>query len=178
MHRVALVAALLSAALTANAGAASAPDNGAGWEPTPVSTPLYGTKKPSEDPATQQHFVTAKDGVQLFVETWLPAAKDGNVPPARVPTIMIMTPYVTEGVERYTDRNLANVISYFTARGFAVAQADVRGAGESGGCLEQTSTNQIDDGARFVEYLGKDAPWSNGSVGMYGISYDGETQIS
>ena len=89
-----------------------------------------------------------------------------------------MTPYVTEGVERYTDRNLENVISYFTARGFAVAQGDVRGTGESGGCLEQTSTNQIDDGARFVEYLGKDAPWSNGSVGMYGISYDGETQIS
>ena len=76
------------------------------------------------------------------------------------------------------DRNLENVISYFTARGYAVAQGDVRGTGESGGCLEQTSTNQIDDGARFVEYLGKDAPWTNGSVGMYGISYDGETQVS
>jgi predicted acyl esterase len=37
---------------------------------------------------------------------------------------------------------------------------------------------QIDDGARVVEYLGRDAPWSNGSVGMYGVSYDAETQLS
>jgi predicted acyl esterase len=179
MHRRAGALAILAALCAAtSAQAASAPDRGTAWEPTPVSQPLYGTKAPSEDPAAQQHTVIAKDGVKLFIETWLPKASGASVPPAKVPTILIMTPYVTEGVQRYTDRSLANVISYFTARGFAVAQGDVRGTGESGGCLEQTSVNQIDDGARFVEYLGRDAPWSNGSVGMYGISYDGETQVS
>jgi predicted acyl esterase len=174
-RRPVLLALLVSLLGAGSAGAASAPDRGTAWEPTPVSQPLYGTKNPTSD---QQHVLTARDGVKLFVETWLPAAKNGAVPPTRVPTILIMTPYVTEGVQRYPSRNLENVITYFTARGFAVAQGHVRGTGESGGCLEQTSANQIDDGARIVEYLGRDAPWANGSVGMYGISYDGETQIS
>ena len=29
-----------------------------------------------------------------------------------------------------------------------------------------------------IEYLGRDAPWADGNVGMYGHSYDAETQIS
>ncbi len=69
-------------------------------------------------------------------------------------------------------------VEYMTARGYAVARHHVRGTGNSGGCLEQTAMDQIDDGARVVEYLGRDAPWSNGKVGMYGASYDAETQIS
>lgn len=109
----------------------------------------------------------------------MPAAKDGNVPPEKVPTILIMTPYVRQGTIRYPGvGRVPPFIEYFTARGFAVSQTHVRGTGESGGCLEQTGPNQIDDGARVVEYLGRDAPWSNGNVGMYGRSYDGETQVS
>src|SRR5688500_12760190 len=175
-----LVTALLTALLLlpAAAHAASAPDAGAPFAPVPDSMPLYGTKAPDADPATQRKVVAAADGIDLFVETWLPAAKDGRTPPAKVPTILIMTPYVTEGQERYPDRNLEPIVAYFTARGYAVAQHHVRGTGSSGGCLEQTADKQIDDGARIVEYLGKDAPWSNGNVGMYGHSYDAETQVS
>ncbi|MDQ3957811.1 MAG: CocE/NonD family hydrolase, partial [Actinomycetota bacterium] len=128
------------------------------------------------DPDVQQHFVEGHDGTQLYVETWLPAEKDGKVPPKKIPTILIMTPYVSQGVEEYPGE--PSFIEYFNARGFAVAQHHVRGTGESGGCLEQTSSDQIKDGAAVVEYLGKEAPWSNGRVGMYGASYDAETQIS
>lgn len=170
MHRALGLIAALSLAAPA---AAAVSDRGTAWEPAPASQPLYGKAT-----QTDQRFVTAHDGVPLFVETWLPKAQDGNVPPAKVPTVLIMTPYVTQGVERYPSRNLENVIEYFNARGYAVSQTHVRGTGESGGCLEQTAANQIDDGARVIEHLGRDAPWSNGSVGMYGISYDGETQIS
>ncbi|MDQ4004977.1 MAG: CocE/NonD family hydrolase, partial [Actinomycetota bacterium] len=152
------------------------------FDPTPASQPLYGTQAPSVDPATQRVYVEAHDGVDLFVETWLPAAKDGNVPPEKVPTILIMTPYVRQGTVRYPavgpGGRVAPFIEYFTARGYAVSQHHVRGTGESGGCLEQTGPNQIDDGARVVEFLGRDAPWSDGNVAMYGRSYDGETQLS
>ena len=179
-----LAAALAAAGLLAAAGAVSAqvaaddaPAPGAVFEPAPASQPRYGTKDPAADPTVQRTVVAAVDGVGLYVETWLPAEKDGVAPPERVPTILIMTPYVSQGVKRYTGaRN--DVIAYFTERGYAVAQAHVRGTGESGGCLEQTAAHQIDDGARIVEYLGRDAAWSDGNVGMYGISYDGETQIS
>jgi X-Pro dipeptidyl-peptidase len=168
---ITVTVAVLACAATAHAE--SAPDGGRAFEPRPKSAPLYGTKA-----ETHQQVVEASDGVDLFVETWLPEAKDGNVPPAKLPTILIMTPYVQPGVQRYIDRSRINVIEWFTQRGYAVAQHHVRGTGASGGCLEQTAELQIDDGARVVEWLGRDAPWAEGNVGMYGISYDGETQIS
>ncbi|MFN2589512.1 MAG: CocE/NonD family hydrolase, partial [Actinomycetota bacterium] len=51
----------------------------------------------------------------------------------------------------------------------------VRGTAKSGGCLEQDGINQQRDFGTVVEYLARQ-PWSNGRVGSYGISYDGETQ--
>ena len=160
------------------AHAASAPDAGTPWEPAPASRPVFGTKPPADDPARQRKVVEAGDGVDLYVETWLPAARDGRTPPERVPTVLIATPYVQQDTERYTTRNRASVVQWFTQRGYAVAQHHIRGTGESGGCLEQTAEHQIDDVARIIEYLGRDAPWADGNVGMYGISYDGETQVS
>ncbi|HEX2087304.1 MAG TPA: CocE/NonD family hydrolase [Solirubrobacteraceae bacterium] len=169
-----LAAALLAGLLLAStASAASAPDAGRPFEPRPLSKPLYGTQA-----ETHRHVVEAADGVDLFVETWLPAPKDGNAPPARLPTILIMTPYVDAGQQRYTTRNLVNIVDWFTARGYAVSQHHVRGTYQSGGCLEQTADMQIDDAARVIEYLGRDAPWADGNVGMYGHSYDAETQVS
>lgn len=178
---LALAALLLAAASPPVARAASAPDAGRPLEPTPASQAVYGTQPPDEDPPTQRTRVEGHDGTELYVETWLPAEREGKVPPAKVPTILIMTPYVAQGIEAYPENEEAGIpstIEYFTSRGYAVAQHHVRGTGESGGCLEQTSANQIEDGARVVEYLGRDAPWSDGNVGMYGASYDAETQIS
>ena len=159
------------------AHAASPLKTGKAFRPKPASRALYGTKPPSANPEVQTHVVEAADGVDLYVETWLPAPKNGKQPPKKLPTILIMTPYVFPGDERYVAEE-PTFIEYMTARGYAVAQHHVRGTGASGGCLEQTAENQIDDGARVVEYLGKDAPWTNGRVGMFGRSYDAETQIS
>jgi predicted acyl esterase len=179
MRRISLVLAALvlgSMFQTGQAAAKSPLKTGKAFRPKALSKPLYGTQPPSEDPELQQHYVEGEDGVNLYVETWLPAAKNGNKPPAKVPTILIMTPYVVQGQERYTEED-PSFITYMTSRGYAVAQHHVRGTGESGGCLEQTAAHQIDDGARVVDYLGK-AQWSNGRVGMFGRSYDAETQIS
>jgi X-Pro dipeptidyl-peptidase len=180
--RALLALSVLASCLAPTAASAlSAPDKGKAWQPRPVSKALYGTKSPDQDPDKQRHYVVGHDGTDLYVETWLPAPKDGNTPPKKIPTILIMTPYVSQGVEEYPesqDPHVPGFIDYFTARGYAVAQHHVRGTGESGGCLEQTAADQIKDGAYVVEYLGKDAPWTNGRVGMYGVSYDAETQIS
>lgn len=180
MRRIALVLVLLVAASMLPAPpvfAASPLKKGTAFKPKPESKPLYGTKPPADNPDVQQHVVEAADGVDLYVETWLPKSKGGHTPPNKLPTILIMTPYVFPGEERYVAET-PTFIQYMTARGYAVAQHHVRGTGASGGCLEQTAANQIDDGARVVRYLGKDAPWSNGRVGMFGRSYDAETQIS
>ncbi|MGH2729180.1 MAG: CocE/NonD family hydrolase [Actinomycetota bacterium] len=175
---LAVIIALAAGLVPTAAWGRSAPDDGVAFVPRPGSKALYGTKSPDQDPETQRHYVEGHDGVDLYVETWLPAPKDGHKPPSKIPTVLIMTPYVSQGVEEYPSNPPGGFIAYMTARGYAVAQHHVRGTGESGGCLEQTAANQWDDGARVVEYLGKEAPWSNGRVGMYGISYDGETQVS
>ncbi len=173
---LAAAAALLTGGAVSAAPAAPAV-KGQVFAPAPQSKPLYGTKDPSEDPARQRAVVTAADGVELYLETWLPAPEAGRTPPKRIPTVLIMTPYVVQGQRRYGGER-GDAIEWFTQRGYAVTQAHVRGTGESGGCLEQTAANQIEDGSRIVQYLGRDASWTNGKVGMYGISYDAETQIS
>lgn len=179
----AAVAACLSVALAilllapATARAKSPPDRGRAFEPRSLSKPLYGTKDPSEDPDRQRHYVKAHDGVDLFVETWLPAPKDGLRPPNKIPTILVMSPYPGQGEEWYAYEH-PYLVRYFTSRGYAVAQHHIRGRNNSGGCINETGPDQIDDGARVIEYLGRDAPWSNRRVGMYGISYDAEAQVS
>ena len=170
--RLLIVVSVIGGLFTpATAVAQSAPDAGTAWAPKPKSQPLYGSKAPDEDPETQTHYIESHDGTRIYVETWLPAPSGKATPPKRVPTVLVMTPYAALGVD-------STLIDYLNARGFAVAYGHVRGTGNSGGCLEQTSADQIKDGAYTVEYLGKDAPWTNGRVGMYGASYDAETQIS
>ena len=71
----------------------------------------------------------------------------------------------------------ANLVETFVPYGYAVAFADVRGNHNAGGCVDQTGPLQWQDGYDYVEWLGTQ-DWSNGNVGMFGISYDGETQFT
>jgi predicted acyl esterase len=142
-------------------------------DPETLSAPIYGITPPSADPARQQHFVTAADGTEVFVETWLPAATEGNVPPERVPVIVSISPYLAEGVVEST-----YLRDTMVPRGYAYANVHVRGTGSSGGCIDLFGPTEADDSARAVEYLGRDAPFSDGNVGGYGISYPGGTLLS
>ena len=169
----ALCTCAVGSGLAAEAGAQSAPDLGRPFEPRPISQPIYSVKSPSEDPAAQRHIVEAADGVDLYVEAWLPAAKDGETPPRRVPVVLNMSPYEAQGTVRYQP-----YIDTFVPRGYAYVQAHVRGSGESGGCMEQFGLKEIEDTARVIEWLGKDAAWSDGNVGMTGLSYPGITAIA
>jgi hypothetical protein len=169
-------AALLASFLApVGASAASAPDAGSPFEPPRLSPALYDVQPPGADPRRQQKVVRAADGVQLYVETWLPKARAGREPPPRLPTVLHLSPYLTKG---NTTAYTAKVLEMLVSRGYAYSQAHVRGTGGSGGCIEQTGPNEPDDGARIVEYLGRDAPWASGSVGMYGQSYAGATQLA
>jgi predicted acyl esterase len=172
---------LLSALLIAAAGLASGASAVASergrppvvFDATPASPPLYGIQPPSVDPARQRQVVTAADGTALFVETWLPAPKDGATPPARVPVVVSISPYLTLGaVESAWARDT------FVPRGYAYANVHVRGTGESGGCIDLFGAVEADDSARVIEHLGRDAAFSDGNVGGYGVSYPGGTILS
>ena len=56
----------------------------------------------------------------------------------------------------------------------AVAIFNVRGTGNSGGCFSWLGPAEQRDQAFLVEWLAK-RPWSNGRIGMMGLSYHGTT---
>ena len=139
-------------------------------------------------PGESIFYEASTDGTQLHLRLWRPDAPEAW----RAPVILVMSPYFgPDSREGYDERDPTTwdaaarpaywryqwLIDHFVPRGYAVALSDVRGTGESGGCLEQTGALQSQDGYDTVEFLAAQ-PWSNGRVGMYGKSYDGETQQS
>lgn len=165
------VAALLATSLTP--AHAAAPGKGRAFEPRPVSKSLYAIQPPEVDPQRQTHFVEGAGGTDIYVETWLPAELKGRRPPAKIPTVLVITPYQTSGTVA-EPRTLEAVVP----RGYAYSQMHVRGTGASGGCMEQFSSNEVEDAANVIEYLGKEAPWSNGRIGGSGLSYPGISLVA
>jgi len=58
----------------------------------------------------------------------------------------------------------------FVPSGFAVVQVDARGSGKSPGYLDPWSPHEMLDYYECIEWAGTQ-PWSNGKVGLCGISY-------
>lgn len=149
---------------------ASAPDGGRPFDVRPLPPALYDVSSPS-DQNGQRHFVIAEDGVKIFTETWLPKRLGANVPPPTMPTIVIITPYTHPGITGGS-RDIRDVV---VPRGYAYTVAHVRGTGGSGGCMDYFGPREADDSTRVIEYIGRDARWSNGIVGGFGLSYYGGT---
>jgi uncharacterized protein len=61
-------------------------------------------------------------------------------------------------------------------RGYAVVGVSVRGTGCSEGVFDPFAPTMGQDGADAVEWAAKQ-PWSNGRVGMFGVSFGGITQL-
>jgi predicted acyl esterase len=128
------------------------------------------------------HTFVGQTGTQLYVDYVLPEP----LPEGGAPVILVFTPYQSadtgvaagEGDPLVPDEPYnPGLVDRFVPLGYAVAFADVRGNHNAGGCIDQTGPEQWQDGYDYVEWLGTQ-DWSNGKVGMYGASYDGETQFT
>jgi uncharacterized protein len=107
--------------------------------------------------------IAMRDRTRLFADIYRPAA------PGRYPVLLQRTPYdKSAGRAQFLDAIRA------AEQGYAVVVQDTRGRytseGEFGPFL-----SDIQDGYDTVEWCAAE-PWSNGRVGMYGISYVGATQ--
>ena len=149
------------------------------------------TKLPGEEmtPAgirqSSSMYVKMRDGVEIAVTIDLPPdLKPGD----RVPVLMRTTRYWREPQIGWTLRMLVALhqasrpeeledkqAAYFNQRHFAVLAVDARGSGASGGdrAIEWSPAEVIDMGE--VAAWAARQPWSNGRVGTFGISYDGNT---
>lgn len=107
-----------------------------------------------------------KDGVRLAATLYMP---DGAKPEDKFPAVLDYLPY------RKDDSTAAGDYpknAYFARRGYVGARVDIRGFGASEGRptdREYSEQEQI-DGEQVIHWLATQS-WSNGKVGMYGISW-------
>lgn len=116
-------------------------------------------------------WIEMPDGVRLAVDLYKP----GDLKPGdNLPVLLEYLPY------RKTEARSSNysVFSYFVAQGYIVARVDIRGTGNSEGRLipYEYSDVELDDGEVVIDWLSKQ-PFSNGNVGMFGISWGGFNAI-
>ncbi|MBV9481396.1 MAG: CocE/NonD family hydrolase [Acidobacteria bacterium] len=155
-----------------------------------VTVAIAGMKLPGSEitPAgyrqTTSVYVKMRDGIEIAVTILLPPdLKPGE----RVPALMRTTRYWRGSQIGWGLRmmlalrfvNASNLVdqqgTYFTRRHFAVLVADARGSGASGGKrLVEYSPAEVTDMGEVAAWAAHQ-PWSNGRIGTFGVSYDGNT---
>src|SRR6202167_5644375 len=107
--------------------------------------------------------IPMRDGVVLHADVRLPSGK------GPFPVLVYRTPYGEKNAQReYT------TFRHAVERGYAVVVQDVRGRYGSDGVFVPYQ-NEGRDGFDTIEWAAKQ-PWSNGSIGTFGLSYPGAVQ--
>jgi putative CocE/NonD family hydrolase len=123
-------------------------------------------------------YVPMSDGVGLAVSIFRPTPASDD---ARYPVILWYLPGHRESIDpstgEVTPAGGTDSIEFFTSYGYVYVLAEMRGSGASEGVRFDRSPQIGVDGAQLVEWLGAQ-PWSNGSVGMIGSSYQGFSQFA
>ena len=124
--------------------------------------------------------VQMRDGVKVYADVFRPNSWTGSLP-----TLMTWSPYGKHGPKTFDMFPNSGVPNgsvsrhavwegpdplYWTKRGYAVVNGDSRGSWASEGKLEVLSPQEAYDGYDMIEWIGSQ-PWSNGRVGLCGVSY-------
>ncbi|HVB00743.1 MAG TPA: CocE/NonD family hydrolase [Acidimicrobiales bacterium] len=123
--------------------------------------------------------VRMRDGVTIYVDIFRPVGM------VNLPIILTWSPYGKHGLKNFdifpnSGVPLGSVSSYavwegpdpifWTAQGYAVINGDARGSWGCEGDVQILGPQEADDGYDVIEWAGK-LPWSNGHVGLAGVSY-------
>lgn len=107
--------------------------------------------------------IPMRDGVRLYAVLYRPVRGE------RFPTLLIRSPYSTQH-PRYVEWG-----ARFARNGYAVVMQDCRGRYESEGEW-RPYIDEANDGYDTQQWVGAQ-PWCDGSIGMFGTSYVGFTQL-
>lgn len=115
-------------------------------------------------PPYRQIVIPLSDGITLAARLWLPETT------AKVPLVLEWIPYRQSDNTAVGD---AMIHGFFAAHGMAAMRIDLRGSGNSSGLLhDEYLAREQDDAVEVIAWIAAQ-PWSNGSVGMIGISWGG-----
>ncbi|MFJ4840366.1 CocE/NonD family hydrolase [Streptomyces sp. NPDC088746] len=132
-----------------------------------------------------QHYFPSSDrsGTELHADVLLP---EGLPKKAKVPVILSVGPYFghsgQSGAEGWTHTGPSDRFQDFIEgtdlfdQGYAFVMVDLRGFGGSTGCLDWGGPGEQADVRAAIDWAAKQ-PWSTGSVGLYGKSYDAVTGL-
>lgn len=110
------------------------------------------------------------DGASMEIGVVRPDVPAGT----KVPVIAFASPYLAPlSTIDFTER-LARLVENFVPHGYAVALIPVRGTADHGACMDLMGPAERADLDQAITWLGEQE-WSNGRVGMIGVSYDGST---
>jgi putative CocE/NonD family hydrolase len=136
---------------------------------------LIATRSPAR---RQSLYLTMTDGTKIAADVWLPA---GLEPGQEVPTILRAARYWRGYQQPGPIARVFQVLGMdidaenkaWAEAGYALVVVDVRGSGASFGEWTMLwSAQEIADLGEIVDWIVAQ-PWSNGRVGAYGVSYDG-----
>ncbi len=147
----------------------------------PISTNADGQWRDYDPPeqfagsvAEENIRVVMDDGVEITIFLVRPTQADGTPAGSPLPTIVTFTPY---------NKNFGDTVplggginQYFVRRGYNHALVDVRGTGRSGGGWDPFSAREQQDYTQVLDWVVKQ-PWSNGVIGMWGISATATTAV-
>lgn len=112
-------------------------------------------------------YVKTVGGAEIRVEI----ERDTRFDAAKQPIILTYSPYNSlNGAQPAND----SIAARYVPQGYARAVADVLGTRGSTGCWDYGGRKEQQSGVDVVKYLAH-LPWSNGRVGMTGVSYEGTT---
>lgn len=119
-------------------------------------------------------FITMRDGVKLAVSVTLPADAAGQAVPGKFPVVLIQTSYNLSTGQFVAA--IGGADPYLVRHGYATVVVDVRGTGNSQGDWEAFGEDEQADYGEVVDWAASQ-PWSDGRIGLFGVSYLGITTV-